>query len=544
MKQLIQSVLLFTALHVHAQCFSISPQSVSLPSRASTGMVTVASSSGCQWTAASLESWVSIVSGSSGAGNGSIAYAVTNNANLSPRTGTIIAAGQFFTITQSGDNPTNNPGTFQWISATPSTNAVYPNGLRCDWAGNAILAGQFYTLANFGGTNGTNISSAGSADGFVSKFNSTGNIIWARSIGGHSIDNVAAVAIDSSDNIIVAGEFYGVIDVGNGITLSANGTSSDVFVAKYAPGSQGVPGSCLWARSYGSPASDTASATAVDTSGNVFVASTSGGTINFGNGIMITAAGSYDITLVKYAAADGATLWARFYGGVGFDQPFGLAVDSAGSLLVTGLFSAGGTLGGGAVTNGGLFVAKYANSDGSYQWARTPGPGKGKAIAVNPGTGNILVTGNATSTANFGGGTSSSGIFIVSYDSNGTYQWDLRTGGSADEGSAIAVDAGSYLALTGRALGALNFGGGFLSGNGNPNYYVATFTLSGNSRPVYRWAKRATGSGASTFGTGIAFDGFGRVLASVLVQGTADLGGATVTGSQVSGAAAIIGYSR
>ncbi|MCB9250825.1 MAG: T9SS type A sorting domain-containing protein [Flavobacteriales bacterium] len=62
--------------------------------------VNINTSNGCQWTASSPQNWINITSGSSGKGNGTISYTVSNNPNTSPRYGTISAGGRTLEISQ------------------------------------------------------------------------------------------------------------------------------------------------------------------------------------------------------------------------------------------------------------------------------------------------------------------------------------------------------------------------------------------------------------------------------------------------------------
>jgi hypothetical protein len=54
---------------------------------------------GCAWTASSAAPWITITGGSSGSGNGTVAFTVAANPGAS-RSGTLTAAGQTFTVTQ------------------------------------------------------------------------------------------------------------------------------------------------------------------------------------------------------------------------------------------------------------------------------------------------------------------------------------------------------------------------------------------------------------------------------------------------------------
>jgi Putative binding domain, N-terminal len=57
---------------------------------------------GCDWTAVSNDSWITITSGQSGTGNGVVDYSVAANQNAQGRTGTMLIAAQTFTVMQSG----------------------------------------------------------------------------------------------------------------------------------------------------------------------------------------------------------------------------------------------------------------------------------------------------------------------------------------------------------------------------------------------------------------------------------------------------------
>lgn len=80
--------------------FSISPTSKSFGSSDGTGRVTVTAPSGCYWSASSSASWITITSGSTGNGNGTVNYSVARNTSGIQRTGTMTIAGKTFTVTQ------------------------------------------------------------------------------------------------------------------------------------------------------------------------------------------------------------------------------------------------------------------------------------------------------------------------------------------------------------------------------------------------------------------------------------------------------------
>lgn len=81
--------------------YGLSPTSANFDSAAHTGSFSIsAQSSSCQWTARSNSSWITITSGSSGSGAGTVNYSLAGNTSSSQRTGTITAAGMTFTVRQ------------------------------------------------------------------------------------------------------------------------------------------------------------------------------------------------------------------------------------------------------------------------------------------------------------------------------------------------------------------------------------------------------------------------------------------------------------
>jgi uncharacterized protein (TIGR03437 family) len=79
--------------------FSISPTSNAVPATGGTGSVNVTAGASCGWTATSNASYITITSGASGTGNGTVAYSVAADA-AGARTGTMTIAGKTFTVNE------------------------------------------------------------------------------------------------------------------------------------------------------------------------------------------------------------------------------------------------------------------------------------------------------------------------------------------------------------------------------------------------------------------------------------------------------------
>ena len=81
--------------------YSISPTSDSLDKDAQTPpTIAVTTVAGCTWTAVSNDSWITVESGDTGTGPGTVKYKVTKNTGSAPRTGTLTIAGRTFTVVQ------------------------------------------------------------------------------------------------------------------------------------------------------------------------------------------------------------------------------------------------------------------------------------------------------------------------------------------------------------------------------------------------------------------------------------------------------------
>jgi uncharacterized protein (UPF0548 family) len=79
--------------------YSVTPTTRSVPVGGGNSTFSVATGASCTWTAASQNGWITVTSGASGTGNGTVSF--TAAANTGPaRSGTLLIAGQQRTVTQ------------------------------------------------------------------------------------------------------------------------------------------------------------------------------------------------------------------------------------------------------------------------------------------------------------------------------------------------------------------------------------------------------------------------------------------------------------
>ena len=81
--------------------YSISPTRKLFKAAGGTASVNVTVENGCEWTAEADVDWITITSGSSGTGNGTVSYSVAPNTTQKPRKGTMTIAGKTFSVWQS-----------------------------------------------------------------------------------------------------------------------------------------------------------------------------------------------------------------------------------------------------------------------------------------------------------------------------------------------------------------------------------------------------------------------------------------------------------
>lgn len=423
------------------------------------------------------------------------------------------------------------PGDLQWVDIfSCQSGSCIVTAVATDSVGNVIVGGYWSGTCDFLDPAGPHSStfSPSAADGFIAKYSPSGAFIWFKQIGGNGNDAVKALVIDSQDNILAIGNFQQTVDFGGG-NVTAYG-AADLFVVKYHPDK-----SFGWVQHYKGLTSDVGRTIALVPSGNPAVPDNIvaladfayGG--DFGLGPLTGPTGGaadFDIAVAKLSGTDGTTLWQISHGGSNWEMGRAIAVDLSGNVVITGFAQGTSTdMGGGSISPAGstaqycAFVAKYGPS-GSYLWSKIFGASGGNfgyGITTDS-LGNVIFTGLHAGSTNFGGTGNlvSSGIFIVALEPTaGGFLWQIGTGGSGDSGASVFADANGNLGITGRASSAVYFGGTkSLFGNGQVNCFIAAFTLSGNSLPIWRWTKYyGDGYDGASNGNCVFFDKAGNLLA-------------------------------
>jgi hypothetical protein len=220
------------------------------------------------------------------------------------------------------------------VSANGYGGSMWDNckGIISDNSGNIYLTGYYRSDITFGDT--TLMNSTGDAHLFVVKYDSSGAYLWVRnSAGTWEVGN--EIAVDQSGGVYITGFFQGITMSVDGLLLSNNGISgtSDFYILKYDQ--EGNP---QWLTGGGNSDYEEGRAVDIDNNGDVFAGVYfSSSTITFGS-TTITNHGAGDILMLKYLN-NGNFKWVLHAGGDADDQIHSLSAGNEGKVYICGSFS-------------------------------------------------------------------------------------------------------------------------------------------------------------------------------------------------------------
>ena len=354
----------------------------------------------------------------------------------------------------------------QWGSIEDDTTT----GIAADGMGNIYVSG--YTEGSIQGSN------SGEKDAFLTKFDSTGSLLWNRQVGTSADDSAFDITADSLGNVYITGstkgDFAGTLNGSSGSFVSkynAAGTElwshqfgdsfgaaglevtadglGNIYVAGYGGISSGgvsrpngryaflhkydPSGNLAWDRKLDSSHNDSGMAVSIDPYGNVYLAGITQGDLAPSEG-----GSTPDVFISKYSS-NGSLSWIRQWGTLDSETALSIAADGLGNV-----FFAGSKKGDGLI---GLY-----SSNGVLQWTktlRTAYTDKTTSV-ITDGSGNAFITGwtNGGRLGQYSyGGTDT---FLAKYDSTGTQHWIEQLGTrSTDKGTGILIDPHNSIYLIG-----------------------------------------------------------------------------------------------
>jgi uncharacterized repeat protein (TIGR01451 family) len=315
-------------------------------------------------------------------------------------------------------------------------------------------------------------------------------LIYSTYLGGAGDDAGSSVAVDSSNNVYVAGTTGSTNFPMKNAAFGTNAGLADIFVTKIDASGTNI----IYSTYVGGSGLDRGNSLAVDSSGNAYVVGrVDSSSTNFPTtpGVFAPSyrGGDFDAVIFKLNSQGSAFVYSTFLGGEENDSTEGVALDPAGNLYVTG-----GTKSIGFPTTIGAFQASRAGDTDAYISKMNPsgsallyssflggsGTDRGSGVAIDSG-GNAYVSGFTASPdfptenafQNSYGGSFDAFVAKINTNANGADSLVLCSylGGTADDKAfGIAIDAGNNIYVVGQTssndLPLLNpaqpaFGGAF-----------------------------------------------------------------------------------
>lgn len=289
-------------------------------------------------------------------------------------------------------------GNVLWSRSATGAGYEESFGICTDADGNTYITGNFVssTIA-FGSHILVNSAPPMTCDLFVVKFDTAGNVLWARRGDGPGDNLSQSISADSWGNVFIAGGYYGTMAFGSSLLLYNNNQSvysPNAFIAKYD-----TNGNILWAKSAGQPDyADQSYSVSTDGSGSAYITGFFyTPSISF-DSVSLSNAGYADIFIAKYDSI-GNVVWAKRAGGPSDETGYAVAADSAGTVFITGQFSEPAcTFGALVVTtpvNGyiPLFLVKYDGNGNAICGSALESAGNQKNGIIAGDTGTVFLCG-------------------------------------------------------------------------------------------------------------------------------------------------------
>ncbi len=202
---------------------TLSPYDATMPAGGGSGSVAVNTAPGCAYNTTPGPSWISVTSGGSGVGPGTLVYSVAPNSTTVARSGSLSIGGQTFQVNQDAlaCSVTLTPSLANPFAAAGGAGsiAIATNGPNCSWS-----------------------ASSNSPWASVTPQTGTGNVTVLTTIGSN-----AGSASARSAEITINGQVVTLNQAGTACTFALQSTNGSVPAAGGA-GSVGViaPGVCTW----------------------------------------------------------------------------------------------------------------------------------------------------------------------------------------------------------------------------------------------------------------------------------------------------------
>jgi hypothetical protein len=295
-------------------------------------------------------------------------------------------------------------------------------------------------------------------------------ILISGYFGGASEDNITGVAIDSLNNIVVAGwTSFANLPASSGASQKRYGGNVDAFIASFLPNGGGL-NYCTY---IGGSGQDQALGIAVDSSRNVYITGwTSSPNFPLATPIQTKLLGTRDAFVTKLNAAGSALIYSTYLGGAGVDAGYALGLATGNAAVVVGdtrsanfpvTASAFQTVPGGSQDAFAAMISAAGNALSFATYLGGRGIDHASAIAVGPG--GAFFVGGYTWSTNFPvanaqqpfSGRGQDGFVVKVNPTGSAMPWSTYLGGSGgsvgapEQVNAIRLDSSNNVVVGGVA---------------------------------------------------------------------------------------------
>lgn len=340
--------------------------------------------------------------------------------------------------------------------------------LGLDKEGNRYAVGTFENTVDLGNNN--MMTSAGSSDIYIGKYDTKGFCQWGTKIGGKGTENISGIYVEPNGNFYITGYFISEAKFGE-MKVKAAGNkvfqSVTLFVAKY-----NTSGDPIWVKASKNTGSDSGNGITMDSQGNLYVIATFDGQILY-DGKTANSAGKNDMCVIKINNA-GNCDWIKSYGTK--DENIANTILYSKSKLF---------IGGNSQTETGSYagyVAEISPESGAVKWTKNIGTVKGNIEKITRDQeANLIVTGSIE-----GANKDGYDLFITKLNSeNGSDIWMKKFRSNQARGKDIVCDATGNIYVTGSFIDSLRLDGFYLSTLEFDEVFLAKLNTNGKTA----WAK-------------------------------------------------------
>lgn len=254
----------------------------------------------------------------------------------------------------------SSDGWVRWAHHEPNRGVISGSYVTHDAHGNIVAVAELRGDTGFGGGK---VSERSTVDRNLIAFSAVGERLWETQWYGEGAHFVVGVEAADDGYLVVAGEFRGELDFGDGPRVSAGG--ADIFVAAVD-----ARGELAWVETFGGAGDDFATSLALTPSGDIALAGGFSERVDWGEQ-SLTSSGLVDAFVARLDPT-GQPRWARRLGGPGQDRAVFVTVGAKERIVAAARFEETIRLGGHALHSDGVadIVANIWSHDGrSLEWS-------------------------------------------------------------------------------------------------------------------------------------------------------------------------------